>query len=269
MPSVRYYNQTAPFWDFVANLESTAADHPFFGAYSPNARQGQDTEGSHPDGPPAQESSPPVAEIHQPQATHHPHSHPDQPRNHEGPGCGYGRHRGGTRRGGFGGHGGPGGFPFGGPQAFDLGSIAQFFQQHLGVDPQSAAEGKESKDSRDSAKDFTPSADVFDTEDAYVIHVAIPGAKKEDVGVNWDADKSELSVAGVVYRPGDEDFLKTLAMGERKVGVFERKVRLGSRASPAQVDTESITAKMEDGILMVTIPKLDREYVEIKKVDIE
>lgn len=73
----------------------------------------------------------------------------------------------------------------------------------------------------------------------------------------------------MVYRPGDEDFLKTLALDERQVGVFERKIRLGSRASPAQVDVDSIAAKMEDGVLIVTIPKLDREYVEVKKVDIE
>lgn len=127
----------------------------------------------------------------------------------------------------------------------------------------------ENKDAPTNSKDFAPEADVFDTEDAYIVHVSLPGAKKEDVGVNWNADKSELSVAGVIYRPGDEDFLKTLALDERKVGVFERKVRLGSRAMPAQVDADSISAKMEDGILIVTIPKLDREYVEVKKVDIE
>ena len=120
-----------------------------------------------------------------------------------------------------------------------------------------------------TADDFKPEADVFDTESAYVVHVSLPGAKKEDVGVNWDAEKSELSIAGVIYRPGDEDFLKSLALDERKVGAFERKVRLGSRANPAQVDTDMITAKLEDGVLRVEVPKLDKDYVEIKKVDIE
>jgi HSP20 family protein len=102
-----------------------------------------------------------------------------------------------------------------------------------------------------------------------VVHVSLPGAKKEDVGVNWDAEKSELSIAGVVYRIGDEEFLKTLAMGERKVGPFERKVRLGTRANPAQVDADMITAKLEDGVLRVEVPKLDRDFVEVRKVDIQ
>ena len=119
-----------------------------------------------------------------------------------------------------------------------------------------------------NSKDFTPPADIFDTPDAYVVHVSLPGAKKEDVGVNWDADKSELNIAGVVYRPGDEEFLKTLALNERKVGVFERKVKLGSKANPANVDADAISAKMEDGVLLITIPK-NEEFVDVKKVDIE
>jgi len=117
--------------------------------------------------------------------------------------------------------------------------------------------------------DFKPEYDVFDTPESFVVHISLPGAKKEDVGVSFDAEKSELNIAGVVHRPGDEEFLKTLAMAERKVGAFERKVRLGSRASPAQVDVDGISAKMEDGVLRIEVPKLDSGYVDIKKVDIE
>jgi len=127
----------------------------------------------------------------------------------------------------------------------------------------------ESKAAANKSDDFKPEADVFDTEDSYVIHINLPGAKKEDVGVNWDAEKSELNVAGVIYRPGDEEFLKTLALDERKVGAFERKIRLGSRANPAQVDIEGIAAKLEDGVLRVTVPKMNGEFVEVRKVDVE
>ena len=122
---------------------------------------------------------------------------------------------------------------------------------------------------KEKSEVFTPEVDVFDAPEAFVVHVSLPGARKEDLGVEWDAEKSELSIAGVVFRPGDEEFLKTLAMDERKVGAFEKKVRLGSRANPAQVDVDAITARMEDGILRVEVPKLDSGYVEVKKVDIE
>ena len=57
--------------------------------------------------------------------------------------------------------------------------------------------------------------------------------------------------------------------GEVRSEVLQRKVRLGSRASPAQVDVDGIAARMEDGVLRVEVPKLDAGYVEVKKVDIE
>lgn len=156
---------------------------------------------------------------------------------------------------------GPPGFNAG-PFAFHFGPLADYFQSQV-FGQNNDGEGSA------SSEDFKPDVDVFDTETSFVVHVSLPGAKKEDIGVNWDPEKSELAIAGVIYRPGDEDFLKTLAMDERKAGPFERKVRLGTRANPAQVDADMITAKLEDGVLRVEVPKLDKDYVEIRKVDIE
>ena len=153
-----------------------------------------------------------------------------------------------------------------------MSKLADFISQFVPEEVLSHLVPKDAATSKDPAgansKDFTPPADIFDTPDAYVVHISLPGAKKEDVGVNWDADKSELNVAGVIYRPGDEEFLKTLALDERNVGVFDRKVKLGSKANPANVDGDGIAAKMEDGILLITIPKTE-EFVDVKKVDIE
>lgn len=116
---------------------------------------------------------------------------------------------------------------------------------------------------------FIPPVDVFSTEKEYVLHVALPGAKKEDVGVNWDAEKGLLNLAGVVYRQGDEEFLKTLSKSERKVGAFERTVKLPpGNEEKEEIDGDAITAKLEDGVLIVTVPKIEKEWTEVKKVDI-
>jgi HSP20 family protein len=124
-------------------------------------------------------------------------------------------------------------------------------------------------DDIDSESSFTPPIDVFSTEKEYVLHIALPGAKKEDMGVNWDAEKSVLNVAGVVYRQGDEEFLKSLSKSERKVGVFERTVKLPpGNEEKEEVDGDNITAKLEDGILVVSVPKVEKEWTEVKKVDI-
>ena len=283
MPSIRYYNQSAPFWDFIASLENGAANHPFFSAYNPESRQGN--RGEHPSGPPpshhdgpppppSHEGPPPPPEGGHPEPPHSPNDHPF------GPGFPFGR----RHHGGRGGHRGRGGRCGGGPfpawgggwggNDLDLSKIAEFFASHFNPDGSNPmtndnSTSKDNNNNSGASKDFAPPADVFDTEEAYIIHVSLPGAKKEDVGVNWDADKSEISIAGVIYRPGDEEFLKTLALDERQVGVFERKVRLGSRASPASVEEDGMSAKMEDGVLIVRVPKRDAGYVEVRKVDIE
>lgn len=118
---------------------------------------------------------------------------------------------------------------------------------------------------------FVPPIDVFTTEDAFVLHIALPGAKKEDVGVHWDAEKGILNMAGVVYRQGDEKFLGSLAKKERKVGAFERSMKLPLNAEDkSEIDGDNITAKLEDGVLVVNVPKLEKEesWTEIKRVDI-
>lgn len=113
---------------------------------------------------------------------------------------------------------------------------------------------------------FTPPVDIFNTETAYILHLALPGARKDDVSANWDGESRTLHVTGVVHRPGDEAFLATLqGTGERTVGYFERKVALPGND---EVDGMAVSGKMEDGILVVTVPKVEKEWTEIHKVDI-
>jgi HSP20 family protein len=115
-----------------------------------------------------------------------------------------------------------------------------------------------------------PPVDIFSTDREYVLHVSLPGAKKEDVGVNFDPEKGDLNIAGMAYRPGDEQFLESLTQSERKVGMFERTVKIPPVGEEkVEVDGDAITAKMEDGLLVVTIPKVDKEWTEVKRVDIE
>ncbi|KAJ5424537.1 hypothetical protein N7445_010510 [Penicillium cf. griseofulvum] len=114
-----------------------------------------------------------------------------------------------------------------------------------------------------------PEVDVFDTPETFVIHVPLPGAKKEDIEVNWDPKAVELSITGVISRPGSEDLVKMIALDERKVGGFERKVRLGSPANPPKVDRDAISAKLEDRVLVVEVSKTEPDDAEVKKVEVE
>lgn len=63
-----------------------------------------------------------------------------------------------------------------------------------------------------------------------------------------------------------------MTSNERKeVGMFERNIVLNSRENEGwEVDSDGIGAKLEDGILVVTVPRVEREeWEDVKKVDIE
>ncbi|PQE14184.1 HSP20-like chaperone protein [Rutstroemia sp. NJR-2017a BVV2] len=224
---------------------------------------------------------------------HSPRPHGGRHHGRHGPGGFGGRGRGGW--GSRGGWGGPHGHhhlhppppPFGGPGGpFDLSALIESLSAHplaqafrgyseqngFGApDAQRSGETLVPEDA-DMENSFVPPIDVFTTENAYVLHVALPGAKKEDVGVHWDAEKGTLTMAGVVYRQGDEKFLESLTKKERKVGAFERTMKLPLNAEDKdEIDGDNITAKLEDGVLVVTVPKVEKEesWTEIKRVEIE
>ncbi|KAJ5274636.1 hypothetical protein N7505_003181 [Penicillium chrysogenum] len=120
-----------------------------------------------------------------------------------------------------------------------------------------------------SSVDFAPSVDVFDCPDKYIVHVSLPGAKKGDLSLDYEADESVLPLACVVYRSGvSEDLHKALVMEERDqhVGVFEREVRLGTRVASAFVIVDQISAKLEDGV-NVTLPKIV-QHPEVGKKEV-
>lgn len=160
--------------------------------------------------------------------------------------------------------------PPSGPKNFNLGEFLSKLGSHLGLDLSSASESLSldrfingNAPATTEGVDFEPRADIFDTPAHYLIHLSLPGAKKNDLGVDWDGENSTLRIGGVVHRPGvDEETLKLLAVDGRKreVGVFEKKIHLGTKRDPATIDIAGITAKMTDGVLVVRVPKVEVEY---------
>ncbi|RYP59885.1 hypothetical protein DL769_008350 [Monosporascus sp. CRB-8-3] len=221
---------------------------------------------------------PPPGAPHPPPPPPPPHAHHHNHRGHGHRPFGPGPHR---RRGGCGqGRGGhrwhpdspP---PYAGP--FDFRPLMHAFASHPFaqalrdyVDQTATGFSGENNGVQEDA--FVPPVDIFNTEQAYVVHFALPGASKEDIGVHWQPEKSSLTVAGVVYRPGNEQLLQSLISGERKVGMFERSIELPPVGSDKkeEVDGFGITAKMDNGILVVTVPKVEKDsWTEIHKIDVE
>src|SRR5438067_4365684 len=91
---------------------------------------------------------------------------------------------------------------------------------------------------------FTPLVDVHETEEEYLIKVDLPGVKADDVNV--EVNENGLSISGT--RVAEESGQAQLV--ERPYGSFVRTLTL-----PQGVDSDSIEAGYQDGVLELRIPK--------------
>ena len=91
---------------------------------------------------------------------------------------------------------------------------------------------------------FTPPVDVHESEDEYLVKIDLPGVKSEDV--NIEVNDSVLSLSGT--RLPDETGAAQLV--EWPYGTFARTLTL-----PQGVNSDSIEASYQDGVLELRIPK--------------
>ena len=92
---------------------------------------------------------------------------------------------------------------------------------------------------------FTPPADIEETDDAYIVEVELPGMKKRDVDVSLSGQMLTISGERV-----EKERVGLIRRRVRSIGKFLYEVRL-----PEPVDDHGLTAKLEDGVLTVRVPK--------------
>jgi HSP20 family protein len=91
---------------------------------------------------------------------------------------------------------------------------------------------------------WMPSADISETDDAYLIEVDLPGVNRADIDVQVDG--SDLVVTGEIKEKVRERLLRRT----RRTGRFELRATL-----PSDIDPERVEARLSDGVLRVTAPK--------------
>jgi HSP20 family protein len=96
---------------------------------------------------------------------------------------------------------------------------------------------------------WMPAVDVRESDDAYAFEVDVPGLTKEDIQVEVEADTLTIR--------GERKQEQTTARGackrtERRFGRFERAFQIGDG-----LDAEKIAARLDNGVLTVTLPKRD------------
>ena len=90
--------------------------------------------------------------------------------------------------------------------------------------------------------------DVKEQGDCYLIHADLPGVKKEDIHVVVDGN--QVSVSAEVKQEKEIKEGERILRSERYFGKVSRSFQLGQ-----EIDDSKATAKFNDGVLELTLPK--------------
>lgn len=118
---------------------------------------------------------------------------------------------------------------------------------------------KENRTVNDRPRDefISPDVNILETKQGYILEAEMPGVNKE--GLEITLDGNEVTIVG---RRAEEVVNGEPVFRERRLANFRRVFEL----DPA-IDTSKISAKIEQGVLNLTLPKSER--VKPRKINVE
>ncbi len=105
-----------------------------------------------------------------------------------------------------------------------------------------------------------PAVNVKDTENAYVMEVAVPGIKKEFCRVNIDDDGNlEIAIENKLEHK-EENKKEHYLRREFSYSNYQQSYIL-----PEDVDREKISAKVQNGVLEIELPKVVKSEQKVQR----
>lgn len=108
--------------------------------------------------------------------------------------------------------------------------------------------------------DFKPRVNLAEDEKAFHLEAEIPGAKKEDINVEFKENRLVLKGERKEEKESKE---KKSYIKESSYGFFER-----SFAFPENIDVKNTKASFKDGVLKLEIPKTEQKE-SVKKIEVK
>ena len=108
---------------------------------------------------------------------------------------------------------------------------------------------------------YQPAVDLWETPEAYVMHLTLPGVSKEDLELEVTGDT--ISIKGE-RKPANQESNVIYHVQNIGYGRFQVAYTL-----PAHIDAGGVTADYKDGILEVSMPKVETAKTRSIKVNID
>ena len=130
-----------------------------------------------------------------------------------------------------------------------LRDINQMFNRYSGYTPVAKSE----------AKDWSPRVDIYEAGDKYTVRTELPGVEKDAVSVS--IDENVLTIKGTKQFIDAKDGEQWKRV-ETQYGEFSRSFTL-----PDEVDVDQVSAAYKNGVLELSIPKVEPK--KAKMIDVK
>ena len=108
-----------------------------------------------------------------------------------------------------------------------------------------------------------PAINVKENDKEYNVEVAAPGARKEDFNVNLDNDGNLVIKMEHKDEKKDENKKEHYLRREFSYSNYEQALTL-----PDDVEKDKIEAKVDNGVLHITLPRTAKAEKETKKIEV-
>jgi len=110
----------------------------------------------------------------------------------------------------------------------------------------------------DSSSRWVPAVDVIEEKDGYVFKADLPGVERKDIDIIYQDDSLTIKGQRDSESVSEHEGYQRV---ERSCGEFQRTFRL-----PKNIDADNISAKNEQGVLVVRVPKQEKAQ---KKIEVQ
>jgi HSP20 family protein len=108
---------------------------------------------------------------------------------------------------------------------------------------------------------FAPRVDISEGEKEVEVTCDLPGINKDDVNIRFDNNVLHIEAE---TKHEDERKDKNYHVVERSRGVFERHIPMNT-----EIEEDKIEAKMDNGVLTITLPKSEEAKDKTRKIEVK